>query len=240
MINRSSDGNVRVLSLSYGKDSLACLGAIEQLGLPLDRIVHAEVWATDTIPADLPPMVEFKAKADKIIKERYGFNVEHVCAMKRTSQTVHAERERESYESFFYRERKGGKFAGSIIGFPMQRQGWCKKLKYERPEVNIPRYVLQSLYAAEQGGYTGGGQPRQQKTNTDLRQEPNRGVSLSSRDKSSTRIYGFPIHRGNWCSVLKRPAKDIRVPVRWSQSGEWDGVTNSSTFRSSPRMTGAI
>lgn len=30
-----------VLSLSYGKDSLACLGAIEQLGLPLDRIVHA-------------------------------------------------------------------------------------------------------------------------------------------------------------------------------------------------------
>lgn len=34
-----------ILSLSYGKDSLACLGAIEQLGWPLDRIVHAEVWA---------------------------------------------------------------------------------------------------------------------------------------------------------------------------------------------------
>lgn len=51
-----------ILSLSYGKDSLACLGAIEQLGWPLDRIVHAEVWATDTIPADLPPMVEFKKK----------------------------------------------------------------------------------------------------------------------------------------------------------------------------------
>lgn len=53
-----------ILSLSYGKDSLACLGAIEQLGWPLDRIVHAEVWATDTIPADLPPMVEFKAHAE--------------------------------------------------------------------------------------------------------------------------------------------------------------------------------
>ena len=60
-----------VLSLSYGKDSMACLGAIEQLGWPLDRIVHAEVWATDAIPADLPPMVEFKAKADGIIKERW-------------------------------------------------------------------------------------------------------------------------------------------------------------------------
>lgn len=69
-----------VLSLSYGKDSLACLEAIRLLGLPLDRIIHAEVWATDTIPADLPPMVEFKAKADRIIKERYGIEVEHVCA----------------------------------------------------------------------------------------------------------------------------------------------------------------
>lgn len=77
-----------VLSLSYGKDSMACLFAIEKLGWPLDRIVHAEIWATDTIPADLPPMIEFKAKADKIIKERWGIDVEHICAASR-------ERERE-------------------------------------------------------------------------------------------------------------------------------------------------
>ena len=69
-----------VLSLSYGKDSLACLAAIHYLGYPLDRIVHAEVWATDTIPADLPPMVEFKKKADQIILDRYGIAVEHICA----------------------------------------------------------------------------------------------------------------------------------------------------------------
>lgn len=78
-----------ILSLSYGKDSLACLEAIKLLGLPLDRIIHAEVWATDTIPADLPPMVDFKKKADRIIKERYGITVEHIAAVER-------ERERES------------------------------------------------------------------------------------------------------------------------------------------------
>lgn len=66
-----------ILSLSYRKDSLACLGAIEQLGWKLDRIVHSEVWAIDTIPADLPPMVEFKVNADAIIKERWGIEVEH-------------------------------------------------------------------------------------------------------------------------------------------------------------------
>jgi len=69
-----------ILSLSYGKDSLACLEACKLLGYPIDRVVHAEVWATDTIPAELPPMVEFKAKADRIIKERYGLTVEHFTA----------------------------------------------------------------------------------------------------------------------------------------------------------------
>lgn len=106
-----------ILSLSYGKDSLACLGAIEQLGWPLDRIVHAEVWATDTIPADLPPMVEFKEKADEIIKERWGIEVEHFRADN-------------SYEEVFYsipnRRRNNGKYTkGSINGFPSLWVNWC-------------------------------------------------------------------------------------------------------------------
>ena len=84
-----------ILSLSYGKDSLACLEAIKLLGLPLDRIVHAECYATDTIPADLPPMVDFKAKADQIILDRYGIKVEHICATREVERE--RERERESY-----------------------------------------------------------------------------------------------------------------------------------------------
>lgn len=103
-----------ILSLSYGKDSSACLGAIEQLGWPLDRIIHAEVWATDTIPADLPPMVEFKAKADKIIKERWGIEVEH-------------NHSKSTYEDVFYRERKETtKTApGRIRGWLRTIGAWC-------------------------------------------------------------------------------------------------------------------
>ena len=118
MISRSTDGKQRVLSLSYGKDSLACLGAIEQLGLPLDRIIHAEVWATDTIPADLPPMVEFKKKADAIIKERYGIEVEHIRSDK-------------TYEKWFYsvktgRNKKTNKDRiGQNYGFPYRMGQWC-------------------------------------------------------------------------------------------------------------------
>ena len=120
MINRSTDGKQRVLSLSYGKDSLACLGAIEQLGLPLDRIVHAEVWATDTIQADLPPMVEFKAKADAIIKERWGFEVEHFHSSAYGTEKF-------TYEKGFYRIKgKKSYRAGTITGFPFTGSAaWC-------------------------------------------------------------------------------------------------------------------
>ena len=105
-----------ILSLSYGKDSLACLGAIEQLGWQLDRIVHAEVWATDKIHADFPEMVAFKEKADAIIKTRYGITVEHFHS-------------KHTYESAFYLKRghsgRKSKLAGKIYGFPMVKGQWC-------------------------------------------------------------------------------------------------------------------
>lgn len=129
-----------VLSLSYGKDSIACLEAIKILGYPLDRIVHAEVWATDTIPADLPPMVEFKRKADQMILDRYGIRVEHYCAMR----AVERERERVTYENTFYRSMYSKKYGREqIYGFPTTKGAWCNSrlkmaaLSYIKQNTNI-------------------------------------------------------------------------------------------------------
>ena len=108
-----------VLSLSYGKDSLACLGAIEQLGWPLDRIIHAEVWATDTIPADLPPMVEFKKKADAIIEKRWGIRVEHI-----TSGSTYHEL---FYKKITKRKSGNGDWTGKNRGFPFIKGPWCNR-----------------------------------------------------------------------------------------------------------------
>lgn len=133
-----------VLSLSYGKDSTACLGAIKELGWPLHRIITADVWATDTIPADPPPMVEFKAKLDAYILKEFGTQVEHLCAMRNG--------EKLTYEKLFYHipkrkpknEALGGGTAVSRMcsahgatdtskcqpcGFPYTVGSWCKKLK---------------------------------------------------------------------------------------------------------------
>lgn len=114
-----------VLSLSYGKDSMACLGAIKHLGWPLDRIVTADLWATPTIPADPPAMVEFKVCADEMIWREYGIRVEHYTT--RCAEGIAGERV--SYEECFYRKMTSGKFAGAIKGFPMQKGNWCAKLK---------------------------------------------------------------------------------------------------------------
>ena len=61
--------------------------------------------ATDTIPADLPPMVEFKMKADEIIKKRYGIKVEHMHG--------------KTAESIIYHRRTKGNRIGQIAGWPM-------------------------------------------------------------------------------------------------------------------------
>lgn len=134
-----------ILSLSYGKDSLACLEACKRLGIKIDRVVHAEVWATDDIPADLPPMVEFKEKADKIIKDRYGLEVEHVWASKKKGGA------KASYSTFFYTETKKGKYIGKIYGFPCAIKPWCNsKLKVDI----VQNYLRKKVLPLQQGEAT--------------------------------------------------------------------------------------
>lgn len=100
-----------IARISYGKDSLKMLEVIHSRGLPLDRITSTDVWATDTISANLPPMEEFKAQMNQRIWDMYHIEVEHLCARnkdgsKRTydqmfyhipnrrSRSIHVERER--------------------------------------------------------------------------------------------------------------------------------------------------
>lgn len=123
-----------ILSLSYGKDSMACFGACELLGWPVDRVVTAEVWATDTIPADLPPMVEFKKHADKIIQERWGIQVEHI------SSGI-------SFEQGFYFKRgrtgRKTKFHGKMYGWPMRQGQWCLQ-QLKLPALNKIKKIVYS------------------------------------------------------------------------------------------------
>lgn len=130
------------LSLSYGKDSLACLGAIEKLGWSLDRIIHAEVWATDTVPAELPPMVEFKLKADEIIKRRYGIKVEHFRAKYTFEQAFYLRRGRTGRKT---------KHEGELYGWPLQKGQWCLQ-QLKRPVFDISKGITYVGIASDEPG----------------------------------------------------------------------------------------
>lgn len=111
-----------IACISYGKDSIAMLEVIKLLGYPLDRILTADVWATDDIPADLPPMVAFKDYADSEILKRYGIKVEHICAMRNG--------EKLTYEKLFYhvpkrKKETAKKYSGTYSGFPAVTRPWC-------------------------------------------------------------------------------------------------------------------
>lgn len=200
-----------VLSLSYGKDSLACLEAVKQLGLPLDRIIHAEVWATPTIPADLPPMVEFKKKADKIIKERYGITVEHITATKPNGggttplKVNFTLQEKIKFLGEPYMASLVLSIRGAIANLKSMR---CQKLTYE------------DIFYRQVKTRSGGGERRftasrcfedngaiqpsrcQQSKNYGL---PYEVESILHGRTQTLRTYGFPVSvkRGNWCTQLK-------------------------------------
>lgn len=135
-----------IARISYGKDSLKMLDVIHSRGLPLDRITTTDVWATDTISANLPPVEEFKARMDERIFQLYGIRVEHLCARNpdgskktyeqmfyhvpvRRSQTLNVERERAGFKldpNGIPRHR----IQGEITGFPPNSHyNWCQKLK---------------------------------------------------------------------------------------------------------------
>lgn len=107
-----------IASLSYGKDSLKMLDVIKTRGLPLDRIITFDVWATDTILAEFPEVTEFKKRMDGYIKEKYGIEVEHFCATDKNGEKV-------TYEKIFYSKFQKGKMKGLMYGFPFRCGAWC-------------------------------------------------------------------------------------------------------------------
>jgi hypothetical protein len=82
--------------------------------MPLDRIVHAEIMATNTIPAELPDTVNWKMRAKRVIEDRYSIKVEHL----RTKLT---------FEQLFYKKwGSRSKKQGQIYGWPLLQAPACQ------------------------------------------------------------------------------------------------------------------
>ena len=189
MTDEERENTEFVINLSYGKDSLAAIHvAVDILKIPiwLIRIVHAEVWATDTIPADLPPMVEFKRWADGFIKGRWGLTVEHVCATRGGGRTPTVGNS--TIASAPERTRAGEKASRSRKVPGANGSSMATKLTYED--------IFYRIRQKESGGAS------------DLRLSDGQGelVHQQPQGGSSQQIMGFATKWSQYCTgELKKP-----------------------------------
>jgi 3'-phosphoadenosine 5'-phosphosulfate sulfotransferase (PAPS reductase)/FAD synthetase len=101
-----------IASCSFGKDSLAMIIKIKELGLPLDEVIFCDIRFDNNISGEMPLMAEFIPKAEKILKERFDIEVKHITY-------------KNTYKEVFYREVSRGKRQGQIYGFPYTLGAWC-------------------------------------------------------------------------------------------------------------------
>lgn len=117
-----------IASLSFGKDSLAQIIKIKELGLPLDEVVCCRIWFDDKTPGEHPLQVAFIEKATKILKERFDIDVTFI----RADVTF--------VEQFFTKFQKGNHI-GNCYGFPYTLGAWCvSRLK----QAALDKYATQN------------------------------------------------------------------------------------------------
>lgn len=107
-----------IASCSFGKDSLAMLIKIKELGLPLDEVIYCDIRFDENISGEMPKMAEFIPKAEKILKEQFDIEVKHISGI--------------TFKEQFYKIKQRGNHIGDNYGFPYTIGAWCNsRLKIE-------------------------------------------------------------------------------------------------------------
>lgn len=102
-----------IASCSFGKDSLAMLIKIKELGLPLDEVIYCDIRFDDKpLSGEMPLMQEFIPKAEKILKEKFNITVKHIQSEK-------------TFLKQFYTIKQKGNHIGENYGFPYTIGAWC-------------------------------------------------------------------------------------------------------------------
>lgn len=120
-----------VLSLSFGKDSMALLLEVIKRKLPLDYVIYCDVMFDPETSGENPVMAEWIPKAEKILKEKFGIEVIHISAPK-------------SFKEQFYSVKKRGNHTGEIYGYPYIIGSWCNQHLKLRPIDKFVRKVMKS------------------------------------------------------------------------------------------------
>lgn len=101
-----------ILSLSYGKDSMALLLEVIRRKLPLDYVIHCDIMFDKNTSGEHPLMAEWIPKAEKMLKDKFGIDIIHLTAEKNFCEQ-------------FYTIKKKGNRKGLNYGYPYTIGAWC-------------------------------------------------------------------------------------------------------------------
>jgi hypothetical protein len=190
----AEDGRQYIARISYGKDSLKMLDVIITRGLPLDRVTTTDVWATDTVRAELPSVLEAKERIEEKLWQMYRINVEHLCAR-------NPDGSKRTYEQMFYH-------------IPVRRS---KSVQVERErERRAPARINPRLSGPLEPVVSGWTQTECQNTacREQLPDSHQTQDTIGARNSKfrEGEIKGFPLNTGvTWCQKLKVRPSESRV-----------------------------
>lgn len=120
-----------VLSLSFGKDSMAMLIEVIKRKLPLDYVVFCDIRFNKDISGEHPIMAKWIPKAEEMLKSKFAVNVIHL-----TSPIT--------FVDGFYRIKKQGNNVGQNYGFPYMCSPWCNGELKMKPIKKFEKEILKS------------------------------------------------------------------------------------------------
>ena len=125
-----------ILSLSYGKDSMALLLEVLKRHLPLHYVIFCDIKFDANTSGEHPLMAEWIPQAEKILKDKFGVEVIHLTAKK-------------NFVEQFYTIKEKGNHIGDNYGFPYLIGAWCNgRLKLD-PIANFINQITKTEIVVE-------------------------------------------------------------------------------------------
>lgn len=215
-----------IASLSFGKDSMAMLIKILELGLPLDEVIYCDIRFDEEISGEMPLMAEFIPKAEKILKDKFNIEVKHLRGV--------------TFKEQFYKIKKRGKHIGDNYGFPYTIGAWCN----DRLKIQPIKKYLQSIKepVIQYVGIAYDSQERYEKLNHETHIAPLYDLKITEKEAMEickehdllSPIYESSFRGGCWFCVKQRLSqlKNLyeNYPELWNKLKELE-KDSFNTFR---------
>lgn len=155
-----------ILSLSFGKDSMALLLEVLRRKMPLDYVIFCDIKFNDTISGEHPLMAEWIPNAEQMLKNKFNIDIIHLTAKK-------------NFTEQFYTVKQKGNHIGDRYGFPYTIGAWCNgRLKLD-PINNFIKGIIKEFGAVTEYVGIASDEPKRLERYKELKTENHKYITLA-------------------------------------------------------------